>query len=55
MSSSHVSLIPANPVALEQPPSGPLDDGRAQAAAYGSMHTFIAEASTHLKSSAMER
>lgn len=59
VSSSHVHLIPANPVALEQPPSGPLDDESARAAAYGNIHgnihTFVADASTHLRSSAMEK
>lgn len=58
VSSSHVPFIPANPVALEQPPSGPLDDGSARAAAYGSIHGNIqheADAGTHLRSSVTER
>lgn len=41
MSVGHVPLIPANLVALERPPSGPLDGGNKQAAAYGNTHTHM--------------
>lgn len=41
VSASHVSLVPANPVALEQPPSGTWDDGDTQMAAYGNTHTHL--------------
>lgn len=40
VSIGHVSLIPANLTALEQPPSGPLEDGNTRAAAYGNTHIY---------------
>lgn len=39
VSESHVSVIPANLVALERRPSGPLDGGDARAASYGNADT----------------